>query len=206
MKRLKWVTPLMILALGATASAAQGAPAGAPPAGSSAAAGPSAAAPMAPMEAPKPNPALDQIKYFAGTWSCTGMAWVDGKEHNTTGKVTMAWDLDNFFMDLRYQERKTAANPHPITAVEHWGYSDELKRLIAGQVDSMGGYGTQSSAGWEGDSMVWTGDSHTMGMKVPTRDTFVRKGVDEVTHLGESQMNGSWVKQDQETCKRVTKK
>jgi hypothetical protein len=94
----------------------------------------------------------------------------------------------------------------PLTAVEHWGYGDELKKLVAGQVDSMGGYGTQASAGWEGDKMVWVGDVHMMGTKMPSRDTFVRHGDNEVTHLGELQQNGAWIKQDEERCYKLAAK
>ncbi|HEV3077878.1 MAG TPA: hypothetical protein VHB47_25905, partial [Thermoanaerobaculia bacterium] len=100
-------------------------------------------------------------------------------------------------------EKKTGVNPMPLTAVEHWGYSDELKKLVAGQVDSMGGYGTQATAGWEGDAMVWVGDAHMMGTRMPSRDTFVKHGDNQVTHLGEIQQNGAWIKQDEETCYRV---
>ncbi|HVT60514.1 MAG TPA: hypothetical protein VHR45_19225 [Thermoanaerobaculia bacterium] len=212
MKEMKSLASLASLALlaGVVLAAAFAAPAASAqaPAGSTPPAGTAspAAGAAPPTELPKPSPALDQLKFFAGTWSCTGTAWVNGKEHKTTAKVTMGWDLNGFFMNLRYQERKTAANPMPLTAVEHWGYSDELKQLVAGQVDSMGGYGTQATAGWEGETMVWTGQTHVMGMKAPTRDTFVKKGDSGVTHLGEIQTDGTWVKQDEETCKRAAKK
>jgi hypothetical protein len=165
---------------------------------------PAAAAPA--MEVPKPNPALRQLDYFAGTWSCTGSGYNAGKSHPTTAKAHLAWDLNGFFLGVRYEEHKTKANPMPITAVEHWGYSDELKKLIAGQVDSMGGYGTQASDGWAGDQLVWTGDVHMMGQKMASRDTFVKKGDNELTHVGEIQMNGAWVKQDEQTCHRAAKK
>jgi hypothetical protein len=166
--------------------------------------GTGAATPMAaPMGPPKPNPALDQLKYFAGSWQCAGTGYVEGKGHPTSARVNMGWDLNGFFMNLRYEELKTAVNPMPLTAVEHWGYSDELKKLVAGQVDSMGGYGTQSTAGWQDNTMVWTGSTHMMGTTMPSRDTFVRKGENEVTHLGEVQVNGAWTKFDEETCYRL---
>ncbi|HEV3459464.1 MAG TPA: hypothetical protein VHG32_23180, partial [Thermoanaerobaculia bacterium] len=153
-----------------------------------------------------PNPALAQLNFFAGSWQCAGTGYVEGKGHPTSAKVSIAWDLNGFFMTLRYEEQKTDVNPMPITAVEHWGYSDELKKLVAGQVDSMGGYGTQASAGWEGDKMVWVGDVHMMGTKMPSRDTFVRHGDNEVTHLGELQQNGAWIKQDEERCYKLAAK
>jgi hypothetical protein len=155
------------------------------------------------MPMPAPNAALDQLKYFAGNWQCAGTGYLEGKGHPTAGAVNMAWDLNGFFMSMRYEEKKTGVNPMPVTAVEHWGYSDELKKLVAGQVDSMGGYGTQASAGWDGSGMVWVGDYHLAGAKMPSRDTFVKHGDNELTHLGEIQQNGAWVKLDEETCYRV---
>ncbi|HYL04561.1 MAG TPA: hypothetical protein VE075_00875 [Thermoanaerobaculia bacterium] len=165
-----------------------------------------AAAPAMPAGPPTPSPALAQIKYFAGNWQCAGTGYLEGKGHPTSGKVNVAWDLNGFFLSLRYEEQKTDVNPMPVTAVEHWGYSDELKKLVAGHVDSMGGYGTEASAGWEGDRMVWVGDNHMMGMKMSGRDTFVKRGDNELTHLGEIQQNGAWVKQDEENCYRLAGK
>lgn len=157
----------------------------------------------APAAMPMPSPALDQLKFFAGRWQCAGTGYLEGKGHPITATVHMEWDLNGFFLNLRYEETKTDVNPMPITAVEHWGYSAELKKLVAGQVDSMGGYGTQATTGWEANKMVWVGNVHMMGTTIPSRDTFVRSGDNEVTHLGELEQNGAWVKQDQQTCYRL---
>ena len=194
---------LAVPAGAAAASAGAQAAGGAQPPMAAPAAAPTAASAPAAMPMPTPNPALDQLKFFAGNWQCAGTGYLEGKGHPTSATVNMGWDLNGFFMSLRYEEKKTGVNPMPLTAVEHWGYSDELKKLVAGAVDSMGGYGTQSTAGWEGDAMVWVGDVHMMGTKMPSRDTFIRHGDNEVTHRGEIQQNGAWVKQDEETCYRL---
>jgi hypothetical protein len=207
--KLKVMVHVLVLAavLAVTAAWGQGGGAAAPKAMAPAAPAMAPTAPaMAPAGPPPPNPALAQLNFFAGSWQCAGTGYMDGKGHPTGGRVTMGWELNGYFMSLRYEEQKTDVNPMPITAVEHWGYSDELKKLVAGQVDSMGGYGTQASVGWEGDKMVWVGDSHMMGTKMPSRDTFVRHGDNEVTHLGEMQQNGAWIKQDEERCYKLAAK
>ena len=188
--------------LTATAVGGQLDPGTKPATGSQAPAAAAAPAPAA-MPMPTPNPALDQLKFFAGNWQCAGTGYVEGKGHPTSATVNSGWDLNGFFMSIRYEEKKTGVNPMPVTAVEQWGYSDELKKLVAGHVDSMGGYGTEATAGWEGDAMVWVGDDHMMGTRMPGRDTFVKHGDNQVTHLGELQQNGAWIKQDEETCYRV---
>lgn len=213
----------LAVAIALTALAAPLAVAAAPPAtakgGSGTAAAAPAAAPAAPMTSPapspapmamamppKPNPALDQLKYFAGSWRCAGTGYVEGKAHPTEATVKAAWDLNGFFLGLRYEEQKTEANPMPVTAVEHLGYSEDGKKLVSGNVDSLGGFGTQSTAGWDGATLVWLGDYHFMGMRMPARDTFVKKGDNALTHLGEVQVNGAWTKQDEETCYRLMDK
>jgi hypothetical protein len=192
---LALAVPAVAVAAGAQAAGGAKPPMAAP--------APTAAPAPAAMPMPTPNPALDQLKFFAGNWQCAGTGYLEGKAHPTSGTVNMGWDLNGFFMSLRYEEKKTGVNPMPLTAVEHWGYSDELKKLVAGQVDSMGGYGTQATAGWEGNTMVWVGDAQMMGTRMPSRDTFVKQGDNGVTHLGEIQQNGAWIKQDEETCYRL---
>jgi len=194
------VVAVAFAVLTATAAGAQLDPGNKPALASQA---PAAASAPAAMPMPTPNPALDQLKFFAGNWQCAGTGYVEGKGHPTSATVNMGWDLNGFFMSLRYEEKKTGVNPMPVTAVEHWGYSDELKKLVAGHVDSLGGYGTEVTAGWEGNTLVWVGDDHMMGMRIPGRDTFVKHGDNEVTHLGEIQQNGAWIKQDEESCYRV---
>jgi len=206
-KRMRTTRSILVVVVAAAlaasaASAASGAGAQAGGGGGTPPTAVSAPAPAA-MPMPTPSPALDQLKFFAGRWQCAGTGYLEGKAHPITAAVHMEWDLNGFFMNLRYEEKKSDLNPMPITAVEHWGYSPELKQLVAGQVDSMGGYGTQATTGWEGDKMVWVGNVHMMGMTMPSRDTFVRSGDNEVTHLGELEQNGAWVKQDQQTCYRV---
>jgi hypothetical protein len=194
------VVAVAFAVLTATAAGAQLDPGNKPALASQA---PAAASAPAAMPMATPNPALDQLKFFAGNWQCAGTGYLEGKGHPTTATVNMGWDLNGFFMNLRYEEKKTGVNPMPVIAVEHWGYSDELKKLIAGHVDSMGGYGTEATSGWDGNTLVWVGDDHMMGMRIPGRDTFVKHGDNEVTHLGEMQQNGAWIKQDEETCYRV---
>ena len=206
---------LIAVAIALTALAAPLAVAAAPAAaakGGTAAAAPAAPmtspapAPMAMAMPPKPNPALDQLKYLAGNWRCAGTGYLEGKGHPTEATVKAAWDLNGFFLGLRYEEQKTEANPMPVTAVEHLGYSEDGKKLVCGSIDSLGGYGTQSTAGWDGNTLVWTGNYHLMGMQMLARDTFVKKGDNALTHLGEVQVNGAWTKQDEETCYRLIDK
>lgn len=152
-----------------------------------------------------PHPALDQLKYFAGTWRCTGISNAQGKAHPTTARATAAWDRGGSVLSIRYQEQKSEANPTPLSAVEHLSYSQKLRKLVAEQSDSFGRRGSHTSAGWEGNKLVWAGEAHQAGMKTASRETFVRTGDDEFSHLGEFQVNGTWTRQVEETCRRSSR-
>jgi hypothetical protein len=156
----------------------------------------------APM-APPPPAELSQLDFFAGTWHCTGKAFASpmGPEHATTATVHASRQVGGRWLQISYDENKTAANPAPFHAGIYMGYDDTKKKFVEGCVDVFGGYCTQTGSGWNGDTMVFEGtDSNQAGV----RDTFVKKGAGELTHGGEMQgADKAWVKTDQETCHKA---
>jgi hypothetical protein len=170
---------------------------------------PSSTAMMAtsPAGPPKPSPALRALDYFKGTWKCEGTAFANPmmKQHKTSGTATANWELGNYWMGVRYTEAKTAANPWPIDVKMFWGYDPTIKKLVAGNLDNMGGYGTSESEGWKGDVISWTGPVH-MGGPTMQRDTFTKKTANQMVHMGEYETSGKWTKADEETCNRVMTK
>lgn len=160
------------------------------------------------MEAPKPAPELSQVEYFVGTWSCSGTGFASpfGPEHKTSATVKGAKAVGGMWVQVTYEERKTAVNPSPVTASMFMGYDAAKKTFVLGCVDSFGGYCTQTSKGWEGDAMVFEGKSNMGGQQMGVRDSFHKKGAAEVMHTGEMQgENGQWMKLDEETCKKTSK-
>jgi len=150
------------------------------------------------------QPSLQDLQPFVGTFTCTGTAFASemGPEHASHGTVTSKWVLNKKWLEVRYSETKTTANPHPFSVVAHWGYDPQTKKLVATSVDGFGGYSTQDSPGWNGDDLVFGGTGH-MGAPMQGRDTFTRKGKNQVGHMGEIQdASGNWKKTDEETCKR----
>lgn len=102
-------------------------------------------------------------------------------------------------MAFDYAESKSAANPMPFHVAGYFGYDAEQKKLVLGGVDNTGGYSTESSDGWDGDTIVFTGPWHMGGMTMNSRDTF-RKTAKGLAHTGEVEQNGQWVKSVEETC------
>jgi hypothetical protein len=144
------------------------------------------------------------LKAFEGTWKCTGVAFASemAPEHATTATVTGRWIMGGKWMDVHYTEMKTAKNPHPVEAEILMSYDHGAKKLVAGSIDNGGGYSTQESSGWSSDMLTLAGPYNMGGAKMNYRDVFTRKGANTMLHTGEAEMNGSWKKIDEQTCKK----
>jgi hypothetical protein len=166
----------------------------------------SVAAKEAPAAAPAPPAVpveIDQLDFFAGTWSCSGKAFANPmmKEHATEGTVHAARSVGKRWMHVSYEEKKSAANPMPYHAGVYMGYDSAKKTFVQNCVDNFGGYCSQSGGGWNGDTMVFEGISNGSGNAIGVRDTFTRKGANQLTHMGEMQGDDKkWNKTDEETC------
>jgi len=150
------------------------------------------------------NPKLKELQTFVGTWQCTGIAFASpmGPEHATKATVNGAWILNGSWVEVRYTETKTAKNPHPYAVRLLMSYDEEPKAFVSGAVDNMTGYSTAQSPGWMDDKMTFSGVQHGGGATMNVHDIFTRVGKNEVRHETEMEMNGKWVKLDQESCKR----
>jgi len=148
---------------------------------------------------------LSSLNAFVGTWKCTGTAFASdmGPEHSTAATVTGKWVLSGKWLEMRYIEEKTKKNPMPYAVTAYWGWDEGQKKLVAGSVDNMGGYGVEQSSGWNGDTFVFEGPAH-MGPTTPNgRDTFTRAGKNKITHSFAIPDSASgWKKFDEETCKK----
>jgi uncharacterized protein DUF1579 len=159
------------------------------------------------QEAPKPAPEMSQLKYFAGSWSCSGDAPASpfGPAHKTKSSLMLKLDLDGFWYDGMMTEMKTASNTHPVKGMLHLGYDATSKQFVQVWVDNTGAWATQMSPGWQGNTIVFTGDQVVMGEKLTARDTLARKSDTEFTHKFELNMKGQWSPIIDETCKKAKK-
>lgn len=157
------------------------------------------------QEAPKPAPELSQLKYFAGTWTCSGNAPDSpfGPAHKTESTVTGKWDLGGFWLTGTVAEKKTESNKQPVKGMFHTAYDAKGKQFAMIWVDNFGTWATEMSPGWQGDTSVWTGDQMLMGEKVSARDTFVKKSDTEYAHKYELNLKGQWSLITDETCKKA---
>lgn len=149
-----------------------------------------------------PDPMLRQLDFMVGTLRCSGTAFAtpDMPEHATSAEVVSKWDDSGYWLAATYTEKKTAENPKPIRFTGFFGYDPGMKKLIVSGVDNMGGYSSGSSDGMSGDAVVFTGPWHMQGMTFNGRDTFRKLGNGRLSHTGEIEQDGKWVKVGEETC------
>jgi len=149
------------------------------------------------------NNPLKGLDPFIGKFQCKGIAFASpmGPEHATAATVNTQWILGGQWAAFTYAEKKTTVNPKPFTTTGFFGWDAEKKKYVSGGVDNMAGYGTSESDGWTGDTLVFVGPFHTPGGTMNFRDTFTKKNGKVDSHLGEIEMNGTWTKVSQETCK-----
>jgi len=160
--------------------------------------------PASPAPAPKPAAELAQLKYFLGTWHCEGEVPASpmGPAHKSRATVVTRLDLDGFWYSGTVREEKTAGNPHAMTGMFHETYDPAKKQFVMLWVDNSGGWSTETSSGWEGDKMAFSGEATMGGEKSPVRDTFTKKSATEMVHSYEMTMGGQKIAGD-ETCKKA---
>jgi hypothetical protein len=173
------------------------------PAPAPTAAPPAAAAPPAPP-APKPAAELDQLKLFEGNWRCEGKqpAGPFGPEQEYKSTLKGKKDIDNFWIAIEYDQKKSKVHPMPIKARGFLGYDPAAKKYVTIGADNTGGWISESSPGWEADKLVFTGDGSMGGQKVSFRETYTKKNDKEITWSGEMKMGKDWISVGNDSCKK----
>ena len=154
------------------------------------------------MAAPKPAPEMAQLKFFDGSWTCNGdsPATPMGPAQKTKSAVKSHTAMNGFW------QAGTVSMSSPAMSMEgmfHITYDAAAKQYVMLWMDNMGGYAQQTSPGWDGDKVVYTGEGSMMGQKMQARDTFIKNADGSFKHTSEAQMNGQWTSMGEETCKKA---
>ena len=155
-----------------------------------------------PMAPPKPAAEVAKLKFFDGTWSCSGEGAMEpgGPMVKMTSSVRSHSDLGGFWQSGTV--KGGPAGQPPFEGMFHMTWDPAAKQYLMFWVDNMGGWSQTRSSGWEGEKIAFTGDSQMGTMKMRTRDTFAKKGGGTMTHLGETEVGGKWTKMMDETCRK----
>jgi len=173
-------------------------------------ASPPRAALAAAFEVPKPPPELEQLRPLEGSWNCdvslpAGAMGPGSAAQSFKAKMSTKKGLDGFWYVMDYAERKTKAHPIAIKAHGTMGYDTLNKKFIMIGADNLGGWMTETGAGWDGDQIVFSGEGVMMGQKAASRDTIVNTGPGELTWTTEMKTGGApdFQPGGVSTCKRA---
>jgi len=150
----------------------------------------------------QPATEINQLFVLEGNLTCTGQQTdsVFGPAHAIQTTMSGKRDLNGYWVTVRYDEKKTTDNPKPASGVYNYGWDPAAGHYVAFWIDSLGGFGTQTSSGWENGTMILVGDYNTGGQRIGARDTFTKTNAGIVSHLAELLVQGEWVKLSSETC------
>jgi hypothetical protein len=157
------------------------------------------------MGAPKPAPEMSQLKFFDGSWTCEGTMSPSpfGPGGKMKSTVRSQADLGGFWQSGVV--KGTSPGMPPFEGRFNMTYDPMAKRHVMLWVDNMGGWAHSTAPGWEGDKIVFSGDSFMSGKKFATRDTFAKGAGGTMRHTSDMQMDGKWAPLGDETCKKAGK-
>jgi hypothetical protein len=166
---------------------------------------PGALAVAAPDAPPRPAAEMSNLKAFDGSWTCEGKSEASpfGPAGTMKGTVKSQADLGGFWQ-TGHIKSTMAGMPGSVEGMFHMTYDAGTKQYVLLWVDNMGAYSHETSPGWQGDKIVFTGDMSMGGKKMTVRDTFTKDaGGTSLTHAWEGQIDGKWTALGSETCKKA---
>ena len=154
------------------------------------------------MAAPKPPAEMSNLTFFGGKWTCAGEGAMEpgGPMMKMTSTVTSSSDLGGFWQSGTV--KGTTAGMPPFLGMFHMTYDPGAKDYVMLWVDNMGGWSQMRTSGWQGDKIVFTGDTVMGGRKTTARDTFTKGTGGSMVHVSEMQTGGSYKKMMEETCRK----
>ena len=154
--------------------------------------------------AQKPPAELKQLQPFEGKWSCKGMVFAGdwGPEHPVRFTMEGRWNLGGYWLRTDDIEEKTPKSPYPLRGIGQWGYDADMKKFVEMWTDNFGTYEVAHSDGWNGDTMVFQGPAHGGGQNGTARDTFTKKGKNQIDHVYDLEVGGTWKKVESDSCKK----
>jgi hypothetical protein len=164
----------------------------------------------APAGPPKASPELQAAtKYFIGHWQCNGNMpagpWGPGGKDMTS--LSFKMDMNDMWMNVEGDMKMADAKaPMKMEFKALNGYDPMSKQLVRTDWDSMGNVMHLTSAGWEGDKLVFSGDGMQMGQKMKMRHTMTKKSETEMTSSMETAgADGKWMTMGESVCKKAAK-
>lgn len=151
----------------------------------------------APNSPPALSSALESFAYFAGQWDCEG-EFVAVKKP-TAAQISIAADLGGSVLSFRWDDKP----PNRFHALELWGFDKTANHFTNFIHDNFGGIRQFNSAGWEGDTLTWTGNVLATPPAANERFVLQRKSAKEfVISYDTRKAQADWATIDRLTCRQ----
>lgn len=159
--------------------------------------------PAAPMAPPKPAAEMANLKIFDGSWSCSGEGAMEpgGPMMKMNSAVESHTGLGGFWQVGTVKVPAMAGMP-PFEGMFHMTWDPAAKQYLLLWVDNVGGWSEERASDGAGGKFVFTGTGYMGGNKMGSRDTFTRKADGTLSHIGELEVGGRWMKVMDETCRK----
>jgi hypothetical protein len=157
------------------------------------------------LAAPRPAAQMAQLELFGGSWSCDGTMAASpfGRAGKMTSTVRAQMDLGGFWQSGVV--KGTSPGMPPMEGQFHMTYDTAGKRYLMLWIDNMGGWAQSTSPGWDGETIVFTGESFMAGKRYTTRDTFANGPEGAMRHSWDVQGDSKWLPVGEETCRKETR-
>jgi hypothetical protein len=154
---------------------------------------------------PLAAPQMSELVYLVGTFECQGEVLDSplSTRHPLRRSMLGKLDLDGHWLFMRHDDLSTREHPQPIRGNWQITFDRSDQRFASIWTDNFGRCFAQSSPGWEGNSLAFTGSTTMSGQLGNVRDVFVRRGADEMSFLVDYQIEGVWGRVIELVCKRV---
>jgi hypothetical protein len=155
------------------------------------------------MAMPQPAAEMAQLKFFDGSWTCAGTMSASpfGPAGKMTSTVRTHSDLGGFWESGVV--KGTSPGMPSFEGMFHMTWDPAAKHHVMFWVDNTGSWAQSAAPGWEGDTIVFSGDSYMGGKKFTTRDNFAKAAGGAMKHTSEMQADGKWTQTFEETCHKA---
>lgn len=113
--------------------------------------------------------------------------------------IAIAADVDGSWLTFRWDDKA----PNRFHALELWGFDKTANHFTNFVYDNLGGARLFQSAGWEGDTLTWTGNALTSPPAANERFVIERKSPKEfVISYDTRKPQADWATGDHLTCRQ----
>ena len=162
------------------------------------------APPPAPEAAEPPAELHELIGLFGGAWSCAGLLFEPGSEKGRpfTSVLEVGSDLGGFWLaGTERRQAESAGGSH--VRLFFWSYDPIPGQYAGGWIDSVGGWSSQTSFGWQQDQLTMFGPVSTSGVLAKAKEVFTRPVEGRFTRTYDIAVDtDKWVRSSEQTCSR----